>query len=118
MARSTKSSKRIVVRDVEYRWRATGNDGFISVTIWPVNSIGPQIVCRFGYHETWVPMDPNRFVSNGDQLIVTNRLVRRIIEYAIDRENYSPDQQGTQLTVHAIEDKIDWSDAVRAFDVG
>ncbi len=118
MARSTKSSRRIVVRDADYRWRATGNDGFISVTIWPVNSIGPRIVCRFGYHETWVEMDPNCFVSNGDQLIVTNRLVRRIIEYAIDQENYTPDQQATQLTVHAIEDRIDWSDAVLASGVG
>ena len=117
MARSTKNSKRIVIRDVEYRWRATGNDGFISVTIWPVSSIGPQIVCRFGYHETMVQVDPNRYVINGDQLIVTNRLVQRIIEYAIDREGYTPDQQGTQLTIQAIEDKIDWSDAVRASDV-
>ena len=112
-----KSSKRIVVRDVEYRWRATGNDGFISVTIWPVTDTGPQIVCRFGYHETMVPVDRNRYVLNGDQVIVTNRIVRRIIEYAIDRENYIPDQQGPQLTVYAIEDKIDWSGAVRASDV-
>lgn len=104
MARSIKSSKRIVVRDVEYRWRATGNDGFISVTIWPVNNIGPQIVCRFGYHETMVQVDSSRYVLNGDQLIVTNRIVRRIVEYAIDQENYGRDQQATQLIVPEIED--------------
>lgn len=117
MARSAKGSKRIAVRGVEYRWRATGNDGFISVTIWPSNSFGPQIACRFGYHETTVPVDSNRYVLNGDQLIVTNRIVRRIIEYAIDRESYTPDQPGTQLTIFAIEDKIEWSDVVRASDV-
>lgn len=117
MARSTKGSHRIMVRDVEYRWRATGNDGFIAVTIWPVDNIGPQVVCRFGYHETVVQVDANRYVSNGDQLIVTNRIVRRIIEYAIDREHYTPDRQATQLNLHGIEDKIDWSDAVQASDV-
>ena len=64
-----------------------------------------------------VPVDRNRYVLNGDQVIVTNRIVRRIVEYSIDRENYIPDQQGPQLTVYAIEDKIDWSGAVRASDV-
>jgi len=39
--RSQKGSRRIVVRAVEYRWRATGNDGYISIGIWPANNTGP-----------------------------------------------------------------------------
>ena len=118
MARSAKNSNRIVVRDVEYRWRANGNDGYIPVTFWPANNIGPTVTCSFGYHETMVPHGEHCRISIGDQLIVTNRLVRRVIEHALDVENYDPLVQGKQLDIRWIEDKIEWSDAVRATDRG
>ncbi len=50
--RSHKGSRRILVSGVEFRWRATGNDGYISIGIWPTNNIGPFIQGNLSYHET------------------------------------------------------------------
>lgn len=116
MARNAKNSSQIVVRDVEYRWRASGNAGYIPVAIWPANNIGPTVTCSFRYHETMVPHREHCRISIGDQLIVTNRLVRRVIEYALDVARYDPHEQGKQLDIRWIEDKIEWTDAVRASD--
>jgi hypothetical protein len=120
MARSTKNSKRIRVNGVDYRWRATGNDGWISVTIWPVNGIGPAIACQFGYHETFEPNrplptgGPECWISHGDQIVITNRLVRRVILHAVSAESYLPTEPGRQLNLQDIESKVPWEDAVRA----
>lgn len=114
MARNIKNSNKIVVHEIEYRWRATGNDGWITVTVWPKNNVGPLIRCNFGYHETMEPNGPSVLSSMGDQLIITNRIVRRIILHAISKENYNPNENGPQLNLRHIEDKIVWEDAVRA----
>jgi hypothetical protein len=54
MTRSIKNSRKIVVNDVEYRWRARGDDGYIALIIWPSNNVGSAITSRFLYHQTWV----------------------------------------------------------------
>jgi hypothetical protein len=41
-----------MVVDVEYRWRATGNDGYISIGIRPTNNVGPFITGALRDHET------------------------------------------------------------------
>lgn len=47
-----KGSRKTMLREVEFRWRATGNDGFISVGIWPTRYIGPSIHGNLRCHET------------------------------------------------------------------
>jgi hypothetical protein len=55
--RRSKGSRRIVVQDVEYRWRAAGDDGYITFGIWPLNNIGPYIQGNFeiprDLHRKW-----------------------------------------------------------------
>ncbi|NNJ26847.1 hypothetical protein [Alienimonas chondri] len=118
MAERFKGSRRIVVDEVEYRWRANGNDGFISLAIWPASDVGPTIGVGFGYHETidWATdaHGMSRGISRGDQLVVTNRLVRRVIELAVSDYGYSASEAGPQLQIRYIEAQVDWSDAVRA----
>src|SRR5580658_1610294 len=97
--RSTKGSRKIIVQKTEYRWRATGNDGFISIGIWPTNNIGPFIYSNLGYHSS-----SERYPGN--QIIITNRLIRRIIEHAITEYHYDPVVKGTQLNLRAIDDFI------------
>ncbi|WP_029246849.1 hypothetical protein [Schlesneria paludicola] len=111
--RSPKESHKIVVAGVEYRWRATGNDGWISVGIWPSNKLGPIIEGIFRYHETWIDIGGGHCRSSGDQIIVTNRIVRRIIEHAITTCSYNPLVAGKQLHLGPLEDVVKWSDAVR-----
>jgi hypothetical protein len=102
--RSIKGSHRIVVNGVEYRWRAKGDDGCIGIGIWPSNNIGPYIGCAIGYHET----------SAEGQIVVTNRIIRRVIEFAIARHGYDPHTNNPMLGLVSLEDVIRWDDAVRA----
>ncbi len=111
--RRGKGSHRIVCADVEYRWRATGDDGYISIGIWPTNNIGPYIRGNLRYHETWLDVGKGVSRSAGDQIAITNRIVRRIIEHAVTTHAYNPYAKGTELNLKALDDVIHWDDAVR-----
>lgn len=112
-SRRGKGSRRIVVADVEYRWRARGEDGGITIGIWPADEPGPYIHGGFGYHETWLPMKPGVWVSADDQIVITSRIVRRILEYAIREKGYDPHEEGKELMLGALDDVIRWDDAER-----
>lgn len=114
MARNTKNSHRLVVKDVEYRWRANGDDGYITFTIWPTNDLGATILGNFQYHETWLPNGDGRWLSAGDQIVVTNRIVRRVIEFAVSKHAYNPLEKIPTLNLRQMDHEIDISDAVRA----
>jgi hypothetical protein len=114
--RRGKGSRRIVVNDVEYRWRATGDDGWISIGIWPSSNIGPYVYGNLWYHETWIDNRNGSWSSAGDQIVITNRIVRRIIEYAITNHGYDPNVKGKELNLKNLDDVIRWDDAVRATD--
>lgn len=111
--RSSKGSHRIVVREVEYRWRAKGDDGCISIGIWPKNNVGAYITGGFKYHETWIDNGDGSWSSKGDQIVITNRIIRRIIEHALTEHHYDPNVKGTDLHLY-LEEAIKWDDAVRA----
>jgi hypothetical protein len=112
--RSLKSSRRILVQGVEYRWQATGNDGYITIGIWPVNNIGPFIRGSFNYHETWINNRDGSSSSARDQIVITNRIIRRIIEHAIIDHHYDPTVKGEELNLKVLDGLIKWDDAVRA----
>ncbi len=114
--RRLKGSRRIVFHGVEYRWRATGNDGYISIGIWPSNNVGPYLTGNFRYHETWVDNGDGSRSSAGDQVVITNRIVQRIIQHAITQHGYDPNAKGAMLNLQALDDRIRWDDAVRASD--
>jgi hypothetical protein len=112
--RSKKGSRQIVVQNVEYRWHAKGNDGCIHVSIWTKSNVGPMITGILGYDETWMPQGAGRFSSKGDQLVVTNRLIRRIIEHALAARKYDPCSKGGELDLGNLEKFIKLDDAIRA----
>ena len=114
MARSTKNARNITVAETKYHWRATGDDGYISVTIWPQRGEGPTISCNLSYKETWTPFGDGCRSSNGDQIVVTNRLIRRIVLFAIESHAYDPTEKGGHLKLRCVDSDIDLSDAVRA----
>jgi hypothetical protein len=112
--RSQKKSHRIVVETIEYHWRAPGNDGYISIGIWPANNIGPFITGSIRYHETWIDNGNGSFSSAGDQIVITNRIIKRVIEHAVMLHQYDPHMQGNELNLKVLDDVIKWADAVRA----
>ena len=79
-----------MVGDVEYRWRARSNAISISIGIGSANDIGPYLRGNLRYHETWVENGDGSRASAKDQIIVTNRIIRRIIEHAIIAHHYDP----------------------------
>src|SRR4051794_24789872 len=99
MAISTKAARNIVVNGLRYRWRATGNDGWISLVISPQGLPGARIPCTFDYHQTGVPGGGGR-ITLTRQLVITNRIVRRVVEYAL-RAGYDPREEATQLNLGA-----------------
>lgn len=102
-----------MVGAVEYRWRATGDDGYISIGIWPANNTGPYIQGNLRYHETWICNSNGSWSSAGNQIVITNRTIRRIIEHAIAVHVYDLQAQDKRLNLGILDDVVKWDDAVR-----
>lgn len=97
----------------EFRWRATGNDGWISIIIWPTENDDSRVIGDVGYHHLWRDNDDGSKSSIG-QVVVTNRMIRKIIEYIGPETIVS--HKG-QMNIGAIEDVFDVREAVRSEDV-
>lgn len=110
MALSKKGSRKIMVDDHEFRWRATGNDGWISVVIWPAENDDCRIVSSIKYHNDWKKTDEGEY-SSKSQIVVTNRMIRTIILHYGVHELL---QHSGQINLTAIEDIYDVSQAVRS----
>jgi hypothetical protein len=113
MAKAIRDARNIVVEGVAYRWRATGNDGWISLVLWPRDLPGPTIACTFAYDPTPVPVS-ERVAALTGQVVITNRVVRRVIEHAIRERGYDPNTRGKQVDLRDVGPLIDLSDALRA----
>ena len=100
------------VGDVAYLWRATGNDGWISLSIWPKAHHRASIHAQLPYNEH--PEDDGKGgLYKSHQIVITARIVRRVIEHARQHAGYDP--AGTGPTdLRAVGDVIDLSDALRA----
>jgi hypothetical protein len=113
VAKSKKGARHIVVGDVKYRWRANGNDGYIVLVIWPDDLPGPAIACSLDYPQIFVPLGEGRYAVT-PPMVITNRIVRRVIEYAVRDRAYDPRNKGKQLDLGIADALIDLSDAIRA----
>jgi len=112
--RSSKGSRRIVVEGHEYRWKAKGDDGYISVGIWPTSNIGGYIHGTLPYHQTILDMGNGRWSSARDQIVVTSRLIRRVICHAVAAHDYDPNKKSPELRLGRLDRVIEWDDAIRA----
>ncbi len=109
MAVSKKGSRKIIVEEHEFRWRATGNDGWISVVIWPIENDNSRLVGTLKYHSN-TTLNTNGSQTALDQIIVTNRMVREIIQYfGVNKILLNKGQ----INIGSIEDIYDMSKAVR-----
>lgn len=113
MAKSKKNARNIVVDDVKYRWRATGNDGGISLVVWPEDLPGAPIASSLGYHQTATPMG-NGVTALTHQIVITNRIVRQVIEYAIREFHYDPHTKGKQVNLRHVDEAINLARAIRS----
>ncbi|NQU42537.1 hypothetical protein HQ520_04580 [bacterium] len=109
MAINRKNSRRIVVNGCEFRWRATGNDGWITVVIWPTANMDFRMIASVGYHETYRQRSDISGTATS-QIVVTNRIIRKVIE-SVGIDNAL--RKKGQLIVGEIEGLFDIKDAVR-----
>ena len=109
MAINKKGSRKIVVEDHEFRWRATGNDDWISVVIWPVENENSRLVGEINYHSNIIQVT-EEMSSATDQVVVTNRIIRKIILH-IGVEVILKNKG--QLNIGAIEEIFNVKNAVR-----
>jgi len=83
MAVSKRGSRKIIVGNIEFCWKATGNDGWISVVIWPADSDITRLVGTFEYHSEFEEKENDKgyYSRTKGQIIITNRVIRKIIEH-------------------------------------
>jgi hypothetical protein len=109
MAISKKGSRNITVKDHEFKWRATGNDGWITVIVWPVSNENSRIVASIDYHHDMKKVGEGRY-SSQSQLVVTNRIIRELVLHVGIEKILN--NQG-QLNLGRIEEFYNVSNAVR-----
>jgi len=111
MAKANRRSRHIVVNDVEYRWRTKFSDDGLSLSVWPAYRRGTMVVCRFGL-AALATKQPNGNVHYSQFLVVTPRIVQRVIAHALQHSAYEP--HGSKGTVAVRPENIDLTDAIRA----
>lgn len=109
MARSAKGARGIVVNDVAYRWRTKFTDDGLSLSVWPDGG-GTMVICRFGLAAVATHM-PNGDTNYAQFLVVTPRIVQRVVEHALKHAAYDP--MKNEPTVAISPSDIELSDAVR-----
>jgi hypothetical protein len=112
MARARRGARNLVLHGTAYRWRATGDDGFISLVVWPAEGPGATLACWFGYDQTLVPRGEG--FSATRQLVITARIVRRVIEYALSHRLYDSTAAGKPVNLGDMSARVDLSDAHRS----
>ncbi len=110
MAVSRKNSRKIIVDGAEFRWRATGNDGWITVVVWPVSNDRSRLVGTIGYHHERIRTAGDRYIERG-QIVVTNRLIRQLILHYGVEDLHS---NNGQINAGELESIVDIADAIRA----
>jgi hypothetical protein len=80
----------------------------------PTNNVGPFITGTYRYNETWIDNGDGSLFSVGNQIVITNRIIRRIIEHATTAYGYDPQQRGNELNLKGLDDVVKWDDAVRS----
>lgn len=114
MAWPKKGTRHITVNGTRYAWRVSGEDGCITLRVRPETPEAPSLEAYASYLETWIPRADGGAFSAGDQIVITNRLVRRTILHAIEKCGYDPARKASPLIIQHLERKIDVSDAIRA----
>jgi hypothetical protein len=101
--RSSKNTRRIEVEATVYRWRLTNQQDRFSLSVWPENGVGAPIRGLLGHNRE----------SNylGDKILITNRIIKRIIEYAITELKYNPLIKAKEYDLKQLDAKVKWQDA-------
>ena len=110
MAVSKKGSRNISIDGHNFKWRATGNDGWITVVLWPVSNEDSRVVASIDYHHSMRKVAEGHYTSDS-QILVTNRVIRELILH-VGVEKILTNRG--QLNAGSIEEFYDVSKALRS----
>jgi len=109
MALPKKGIRKINVNEHIFAWSATGNDGFISLSIVSSEINGQLLTCNFDYHHKEIGRtkldDGEEIIHYKQQFIITPKIVKRVIEYAL-MSGWNPFEKGKQLNLYSMDEKI------------
>lgn len=105
MSLPKKGSRIISVGGFNYRWMASGNDGWIDLYIEAEGLKGQSLKVKFDYHHNEIKKSDG--VSLKQQFVITPDIVRQTIELGI-KEGWKPQEIGKPLNLHYIDTKVDW----------
>ena len=113
MAISKIGSRKIIVNNVEFRWSATGNDGWITIVIWLANGDNQKLVGTFGYNSEHLNIvnESGAYIKLKGQIIITNRVIREVINHVSVEKIL---QLSGQLNLGDLEKIYDINKAIRA----
>ena len=103
MSLPKKGSRIIKVGNIDYRWMASGNDGWIDLYIESEAANGQPLKVKFEYYHKEVKKIDG--VALKQQFIVTPDIVRQTIELGM-KEGWEPNKAVKPLDLHHIDDKI------------
>jgi len=110
MTVSKKGNRNITVDEHDFKWRATGNDGWINIVLWPVSNEDSRVVASIEYHHEMKEVGEGHFTSQS-QLVVTNRIIKELIMHVgVDK---ILNNQG-QMNIGRVEGFYNVSNALRS----
>jgi hypothetical protein len=99
MSFPAKTSRKIVVNNHRYSWVASGNDGFIALTICDRVEKGQKLLAQLAYH-----------YQRGDgvwlSLSVTPSVVEQVINYGM-AQGWKPGCNGKDLNLYDVTNKVE-----------
>ncbi|MEO0480893.1 MAG: hypothetical protein AAF196_15585 [Planctomycetota bacterium] len=111
--------RNITVRDVRYHYWVRCEPGvfgrYFSLTVRPIDRSGRELGGILDSLEISVQTRGGS-LSVRDPIVVTPRVIRRVLEFAIDEAGYDPAEKGPPLHLPSLQTQIDLRDARSADD--
>jgi len=104
MALPKKGSRTIIVEDYNFRWMASGNDGWIDLYIEAKDTKGQLLKAKFYYHHKETKTER---MGLKQQFVVTPDIVRQTIILG-KKEGWNPKKIDKPINLHHIDNKIEW----------
>jgi hypothetical protein len=101
MAIPEKVSRKIVVSGNHYTWVASGNDGFIALTICDSEVKGQKLLAQLDYYSR---QEAGRSTQG---LSITPAVVEQVINYGLT-QGWVPKEREKDLKLYSIDDKLEF----------
>jgi hypothetical protein len=105
MAFTRKKKRRIIVDGHLLYWVATGDDGWINLSIMSDVEGAGIVFASFDYHHIQVPLPTGGF-SMTDQFVITPYIVRQVAQLAL-AQGWKPLEKGKNLHLGSVDSRID-----------